>query len=58
MNRKDMLRERELLENKIQDLVLKFEENTSLSVVYVEVRHEPGVSELSIPWVTVEARLE
>lgn len=59
MNRKEMLRERELLENKIQDVVLKFEEKTGLSVSHIEVRHESKtVGQPPIPWVAVDVCLD
>lgn len=58
VSREEMLRERELLENKIQDVILKFEEKTGLSVNYIEVRHEVGEEgQLSIPWIAVDACL-
>ena len=59
MNKKEMLRERQLLEDKIQDLVLKFEDKTGLTVSHIEVRHEQNImGQHPLPWIVVDASLE
>ena len=59
MDRKEMLREKVLLEDKIQDVVIKFQEKTGLSVDLVDIRHEHEMGgELATPWITVRTRLQ